>query len=177
MALRFGSSLFHTRLRLVRWCLVLEREASSCMGYHFFVEAFRVFLKTLKTLKNGCRMLQRLNNAYWSELCVPERILIWGDCSHVLPSILNVHFSLCTLVYLYFCQLMKNVHVMYIVYFVNSQELLASSACKKASAADMDNHISSLIISMCNVHAQWRVWAAKLNLDSSGYNQAKSKQE
>ena len=26
---------------------------------------------------------------------------------------------------------------------------LASSACKKASAVDMDNHISSLIISMC----------------------------
>ena len=52
-------------------------------------------------------------------------------------------------VYLYFCQLMKNVHVMYIVYYVNSQYFLASSACKKASAADMDNHISSLIITMC----------------------------
>ena len=44
---------------------------------------------------------------------------------------------------------MKNVHVMYIVYYVNSQYFLASSACKKASAADMDNHISSLIITMC----------------------------
>ena len=102
---------------------------------------------------------------------------MWGNCSHVLPSILNVNFSLCTLVYLYFCQLMKNVHVMCIVYYVNSQYFLASSACKKASAADMDNHISSVIISMCMHIPQWRVWVAKANLDSSGYNYEKSKQE
>ena len=143
----------------------------------FFCGSIQIVFEKLKTLKNRRRMLQRLNNAYWSELCVPERILMWGNCSHVLPSILNVNFSLCTLVYLYFCQLMKNVHVMYIVYYVNSQYFLASSACKKASAADMDNHISSLIISMCmhsDVSGQPKLILTALVTIN---NQAKSKQE
>ena len=51
MALGFGSRLFHIRLRSERWCLVLEREASSCIGHHFFVEAFRLFLKNWKLWK------------------------------------------------------------------------------------------------------------------------------